>query len=284
MPALVTPFHPDESLDLEAHTANVASLWERGVEGVVIAGSNGEGPYLEPGERAALAAAARRAAPDAFVLVGVGAESLRGARAMCAEAAAAEADGVLVLTPATLVRSRPDLIEGFFDDLADVAPLPVYLYSVPKVTGVELPVEAAVRLSAHRNVAGMKDSGGVPERCVAIANGAPAGFAMFAGASAAVSAAVAGGCHGAITASANYAPTLVAEVIATAGRPDAAAAHERLLRLSGEVERFGVAGVKYAAGRTGLRGGHLRRPLRPLSAEAAAAIDAAIDAARVEPV
>ena len=68
------------------------------------------------------------------------------------------ADAVLAMTPTTLVRHRPDLVEGFFSDLADAAPLPVFLYSVPKVTAYELPLDVAIRLAAHGNVAGMKDS------------------------------------------------------------------------------------------------------------------------------
>ena len=161
-------------------------------------------------------------------------------------------------------------------DLADAAPLPVFLYSVPKVTAYELPLDAAIRLAAHANVAGMKDSGGDPVRCITVAAGAPQGFWMFAGASAAVAPSVAGGVHGSVTASANYAPELVTAVVAAAGTPEANPLHERLLRLSGAVERHGVAAVKYAATRTGLAGGLSRRPLREITAAMAADIDAAL--------
>jgi dihydrodipicolinate synthase/N-acetylneuraminate lyase len=279
MPAIITPFTPEGEIAETAHEGNVARLWARGIHGVVIGGSNGEGPYLETGERRLLAAIARRAAPDGFVMVGLAAESLRAAWAMAAEAAEAGADAVLAMTPTTLVRQRDDLVEGFYRDLADASPLPVLLYSVPKVTGYELPTESALRLAAHPNVVGMKDSGGDPARAVAIAGGTPAGFIVFAGASVAVAPAVAGGAHGAITASANYAPELVAEVVAAAGTAAAEGLHERLLHLSAAVERHGVAGVKYAAGRTGLAGGAIRRPLRPLEPAATAEIDAALTAA-----
>ena len=279
MPAIITPFTESGTIDHEAHRSNVADLWEREVYGVVIGGSTGEGPYLEPGERQMLAADARKAAPDGFVIVGLAAESLRAAEAMAAEAAEAGADAVLAMTPTTLVRHRIDLVEGFFSDLADASPLPVFLYSVPRVTAYELPTESAIRLAAHPNIVGMKDSGGDPVRCVSIATSAPRGFWMFAGASAAVAPSVAGGAHGAVTASANYAPGLVAEVIAAAGSPEGAAPHDRLLRLSGAIERHGVAAVKYAATRTGLRGGHPRRPLRPIGVTEAAEVDAALEEA-----
>ncbi len=280
MPAIVTPFGPDGEIDAGGHADNVARLWDRGVAGAVIAGSNGEGPYLEPGERRLLAATARRAAPNGFVAVGLSAESLRGAQAMTTEAVDADADAILVITPTTLVRGNDALVEGFYTDVADWSPLPVFLYSVPKITGYELPLAVAIRLAEHRNVVGMKDSGGDPARAVAIAAAAPAGFVMLAGASAAVAAAVAGGAYGAVTASANYAPELVAAVVSSAGADPGL--HRRLVQLSAAVERHGVAGVKYAASRTGLVGGHSRLPLQPISPEAATEIDAALAAAAVQ--
>src|SRR3970282_1957556 len=81
MPAIITPFTESGTIDHEAHRSNVADLWEREVYGIVIGGSTGEGPYLEPGERQMLAADARKAAPDGFVILGLAAEPLRGAAA-----------------------------------------------------------------------------------------------------------------------------------------------------------------------------------------------------------
>lgn len=51
MPALVTPYDADGELDLDAQGHNVSRLTEFGIEVFVLAGSNGEGPYPEPGER-----------------------------------------------------------------------------------------------------------------------------------------------------------------------------------------------------------------------------------------
>ncbi|OFW67075.1 MAG: hypothetical protein A2Z12_04085 [Actinobacteria bacterium RBG_16_68_21] len=283
MPALITPFGEEGRLDLAAHHDNVGRLWARGVTGVAIGGSNGEGPYLEPSERHALAAVARRAAPEAFVLVGIAAESLRGAMEMAGEAARAGADALLVMTPSTLVRHRSDLIEGFYEDLAGVTDLPIFLYSVPRVTALELPLETALRLSRVDGIAGMKDSGGDPTRVATLASQAPAGFFTFAGSSVAIAPAMATGpVHGALTASVNYAPELVAEVVAAAGTDASQDPHDRLVRLSGSIEQHGVAAVKYAAGRTGLIGGFPRRPLRPVGDEVRRDVEAALAEAGIE--
>ena len=278
--AVITPFGTEGRIDLGAHHDNVGALWDRGVAGVAIGGSTGEGPYLEPGERHALGAVARRAAPDGFILVGIAAESLRGAIEMAGEAERAGADALLVMTPTTLIRHRSDLLERFYVDLARVVDLPIVLYSVPRVTGVEIPLDAATRLSRLEGIAGMKDSGGDPVRCAALASEAPEDFYTFAGSSAAIAPAMAlGRVHGSITASGNYAPELVAAVVESAGTDAPQGLHDRLVKLSGAIEQHGVAAVKYAAERTGLTAGIPRLPLRPVDDTISRAVDAALDEA-----
>ena len=59
LPALVTPFTRSGDLDLAAHRYNLTFLTSQGIKGFLIAGSTGEGPYLEPGERLSLLEVAR---------------------------------------------------------------------------------------------------------------------------------------------------------------------------------------------------------------------------------
>jgi dihydrodipicolinate synthase/N-acetylneuraminate lyase len=275
MPAIITPFDDDGSVDLEAHAVNVRLLSAAGIAGFAIGGSNGEGPYLESGDRAALAAVTREVAPDAFVLVGTVAESLRMALAQVGEAADGGADAILATTPTTLVRYRPDSVTEYYEALADAAPVPVFLYSVPRVTAYDLPLDVAIGLAAHHNVAGIKDSSGDLDRARTLV---AAPFSVYVGASAIVSSGMAAGARGAITASTNYAPSLVMEVVDSATEGDIGP-QERLTTLAKTVEQYGVPGVKYAATRAGLIGGVSRLPLRPPSPDACKAIDAALEAA-----
>ena len=48
----------------------------------------------------------------------------------------------------------------FYEKVADASPVPVLLYSVPIYAGVDLSVQAVVKLSHHPNIIGLKDSGG----------------------------------------------------------------------------------------------------------------------------
>ncbi len=277
MPALLTPFTAGGDLDLAAHAANVSFLSDNGLEGLLIAGSTGEGPYLEQGERASLIAAAREAA-DTYLLCGINGETLRSARSQIHEAADAGADAVLVITPTTLARNRHGLVEGFYLDVADGSPVPVFLYTVPPVTGYELPADVVARLSGHENIVGMKDSGGDTARLDQLTDAIRAGFMVFIGASRAVKDGLERGAYGAITASANYAYAELLRLVDTARKDDAAAAaiQDAVTAVSAAIEPGGVPATKAAAGLAGLDGGFPRAPLRVPDQEAAAAIEAAV--------
>lgn len=269
MPALITPFDASGRLDDDAHRHNVGLVADRGGRGVVVGGSTGQGPYLEAGERRRLVDGARAAA-DVAVVCGVFAETVRQAAAQAAEAE--HADAVLVVTPGTLVRSMPHALVSFYEDVADASEVPVLLYSVPRVTGIELDVDRIRELAEHPNIVGFKDSGGQPGRFAASSD-VPAGFHRYCGASAVLTDAHRAGATGAITASANYALTDVS--LAVAGD---AKAQRRLAPLAATVEAHGVAGTMVAAEVTGMRVGVPRRPLRPPGPEAVSAISAAVSA------
>jgi 4-hydroxy-2-oxoglutarate aldolase len=265
MPALITPFTRRGELDKKAHVGNVRSLAERGIEGFVIGGSNGEGPYLEPGERHDLVKAIRRR--KTHIMCGVAAESTRQALAMVEEATTAGADSILVMTPTTAVRGRDDAIVDYYRTIADTATLPVFLYSVPPVTAYSLPVELIARLSRHENIFGIKDSSGDVVRLQSIVDATPGDFIVYSGASKALTGAMAVGCYGAITGSGNYAPELVLETLHRAKENPISARRnqKRLSRLSADIEAHGVPGVKAAARAAGLEPGYPRQPLSRLS-------------------
>ncbi len=279
MPALITPFDADGEIDLDAHHHNLDVLVGRGVTGFLVAGSTGEGPYLEPGERGRLLAAARAAHGDRIYLTcGVAAESLRQGIGQVTEAAAEGAESAVVLTPTSLARGNHAAVHDYYLGLAEASPIPILLYSVPAVTGYELPIDQIVMLSAHPNIVGMKDSGGRPVRIQELRSRIDDGFVIHAGASSMLAQSMAAGGGGAITASANYVPEFVRHVVETSHRSQAAAdlLQQRLTILVREVESHGIPGTKAAAAEAGLRPGFPRAPLRPLTGESRTRVVAAL--------
>lgn len=281
LPALVTPFTAAGELDLKAHAHNVKLLAEAGYEGFLLAGSTGEGPYVEPGERARLTKSVRRR--KTHIMVGIAAETTRAGLRLVDEAADAGADSLLVLTPTTMARGRDEAVARYFGAIADHSPVPVLLYSVPPYTGYSLPVPTIEKLARHRNVVGMKDSSGDVVRLQAIVDAAPKDFILYNGASRAFTAATAVGCYGAISASGNYAPDLVLEVLRQAGDNPTSArvAQKKLTSLSSAVEAHGVPGIKAAAAGIGLKPGLPRQPLAPMARAAATELGKLAKAARV---
>ena len=262
MAALITPFDEHGSIDEAAHRHNLSQLTEWGLSGFLIGGSTGQGPYLEPGERGVLTATARdELGPSAFLLTGVSAQSVRQAAGQIAEAADGGADAVLVTTPTVLLRKNAELVESFYGLVADLSPLPLFCYSVPAVTGYELPIESAAAICAHPNIVGIKDSGGDPNRIGPILRRIGEGHYFFVGASRIVQEAFALGAYGSITASGNYAPELAA-----AARDDADA-QDRLSSIASNVEWHGLAGTYAAAEMVGLRPGTMRPPLIEMATE-----------------
>jgi 4-hydroxy-2-oxoglutarate aldolase len=277
--AHITPFDRAGEIDLAAYRHNLSTLWERGIRGFLIAGSTGEGPYLEVGERQTLVKEARkRLGRRAYLTCGIAAETERQAMAMIKEAADAKADSALVITPTTLTRNRMAYVEAFYRDIADESPLPLLIYSVPGVTAFELPEDSVARLADHPHIIGIKDSGGHPVRLQRIIASVPDDFIVFTGATQSITLAMTAGAHGAITASTNYLPEKVLETVTFARRNPIKARplQQEISKISAAVEVHGIPGVKAAAKAAGLQPGYPRLPLAPLSEPESARLHALI--------
>src|SRR5207247_394252 len=110
----------------------------------------------------------------------------------------------------------------FYTAVADASPVPVVLYNVTMFTGVNLLPETAAKLSAHPNIAGIKDSGGDVTVIADLVAGCRPGFAVFAGSTSALYASLVVGATGATIGPAAVAPDLCAGLMSAveAGRHD----------------------------------------------------------------
>jgi 4-hydroxy-2-oxoglutarate aldolase len=178
-----TPFRRDEELDLPALEENLSRWCATGIRGFAVMGSTGEFPALSREEKGTLlAAVADKVKGKKILLAGTGCESLRETLLLSREAAALGYDALLVLPPHYYKGSMTDAaLERYFLDLADLAPLPLFLYNMPANTGINLSPALTVRLAAHPNVAGIKDSTFSASQLAAIAAEMPKDFRLFAG-------------------------------------------------------------------------------------------------------
>lgn len=270
-PPVPTFFHADESLDLETLREHITRLRDRGIEGFVALGSNGEAVHLEPDERREVITTIRAAAgPNAQVFAGTGTFSTRGTIALCRLAAEVGADIALVLPPAYYRGQMSGLaLRAHFLAVADASPLPVMIYNMPaNAAGLDLDAETIIALSAHPNIAGMKDSSGNTAKLAEVAAGAREGFAVLAGSAGFLLPALTVGASGAIAALANIAPEPCLHLLALfrEGKLDEARRLQaRLVPINTAVTSgYGVAGLKAALQFVAHYGGDPRRPLAPL--------------------
>jgi 4-hydroxy-2-oxoglutarate aldolase len=266
---LPTPFDAGEEIAWPQLRDNLAR-WERTeLTGVVVLGSNGEFPYLDPGEKERLIAFVRENFPrERPVIAGTGCESTRETIRLTRRAAALGADAALVLNPSYYKGAMTDAaLKEFFLAVAEASPIPVLLYNMPRNTGINLSAELVAALSAHPNIAGVKDSGGNIVQIAETVAGAREGFAVFAGSGGFLLATLLMGGVGGTLAVANLLPGHGAKIAALAaeGRVEEARRLQlEILPLNAAVTtRWGVAGLKAALDLLGYYGGPPRRPSLP---------------------
>ena len=169
-PAITTPFYPDGRLYLRKLEHNVERYSRTPVAGLTVLGSTGEAVMLSDDEsREVLRTARQAAAPHKVLLAGVGRESLLETLRLADFAAEQQYDALLVRTPHYYGPAmRPLELLTFYRALADRAALPVVLYSIPKFTHLEIPVEVVAELAHHPNIIAIKDSSGSLDRLAAL--------------------------------------------------------------------------------------------------------------------
>lgn len=274
-PPIPTLFDQDTGdVSPAAVTANVRSLMETPLAGVLALGSNGEAPLLTEAESDRVVAAAREAVPaDRVLLVGTGRESTRATVDASLRAAALGADAVMVRAPFFYggQMSQAALL-AHFRAVADASPVPVVLYNLPGVTGFSLTAGLVEQLAEHGNVAGLKETSTDLDRLGRFAVIRPDRFAVLSGSAPVLYPALCAGAVGGILAVANILPSACIAILedVRAGRHESALALQRRLVLIAQLVStvHGVAGLKAALEMIGQAGGPLRPPLRPLASEA----------------
>jgi 4-hydroxy-2-oxoglutarate aldolase len=272
-----TPFGAGGEVDAAALGRNI-ELWnETGVAGYVALGSTGERVHLDERERALVVETARERVPsDMPFVVGVGGQGTRGAIEECGRAARQGADAVLVLTPHFYKGAMSQVsLASHFERVADSSHAPVILYNIPQNTGVALAPETVARLSAHENIAGIKDSSGDVANfveMVRLVGERAEGFALMTGHAGVFYTALTAGAVGGILAAGCVLPRLCVEIYeaARAGRHERARESQRRLApvARAVTVRFGVGGLKYALDLLGFKGGAVRAPLASPDEEA----------------
>jgi 4-hydroxy-tetrahydrodipicolinate synthase len=157
--AMVTPFAPDGSVDLDAAAALATTLVDSHAhDGIVVNGTGGEAPTTSDREKADLVRAVVDAVGDrAHVVAGVGTNDTAHTLELAAAAEKAGADGLLAVTPYYSKPPQAGLL-AHFRALADATGLPVTLYDIPHRAGTAIASETLLRLAEHPRIVAVKDA------------------------------------------------------------------------------------------------------------------------------
>ncbi|HEX6973747.1 MAG TPA: 4-hydroxy-tetrahydrodipicolinate synthase, partial [Vicinamibacterales bacterium] len=179
--ALVTPFHLDGSLD-EAGVRRLARRQiDAGIHFLVPCGTTGETPTLTADERTRVVElVVREAAGRVPVLAGAGGYNTHEVIESAQRMASAGADGILSVTP-YYNKPTPEGLFQHYSAIAEAVPLPIVVYNVPGRTGCNVDVATITRLSAIRNIVGVKEASGNVTQMCEICAAVPENFLVLSG-------------------------------------------------------------------------------------------------------
>jgi 4-hydroxy-2-oxoglutarate aldolase len=272
-PPIITPFTPNGDIEFQHLVTNLDRWNQQPLSGYVVGGSNGEFVSLSSEERVDVIRAVREVAPSNRLLIaGSGMQSTRATIELTHRMAEVGADAAIVVTPSYYKAMMSSIVlENHYQQVADASPIPILLYNVPANTGVDLKVEAVVRLADHPNVIGIKESGGSVAKIGIMVHRTPEDFQVLAGSAGFMLGALAVGAVGVIGALANIAGQELVDILAhfRAGDHDIARTIQlRLVEVNTAVTtRFGIPGLKAAMDMLGYYGGPVRLPLLSLGEE-----------------
>jgi len=158
--ALVTPFHPDGSVNVEKFRELAVFLADHGSDGLVVSGTTGESPTLSDAEKLELFAAAVDAVGDrASVVAGTGTNDTAHSAKLTAKAHELGVDAFLVVTP---YYNKPPqrAIVRHFEEIAARTDKPIVVYNIPSRVVVNIEPETIAELGSIENVGAVKQANG----------------------------------------------------------------------------------------------------------------------------
>ena len=280
--ASITPFKPDESLDLDRLGPHLDFMIGDGIKGVMVIGGCGEYANLTPQDRRDVVTEAVRVVDGRVpVVVGALAPSTREVVDIGDHAAAAGADAMLVLPPYYIKPSFDGVLQHF-ETVVKETGLDVIAYNIPGRTGTNLLIEHLRELADIPGVVALKECerdvaaislkiAALEERLPILSGDDDLGFATLLS-----------GSRGAIWASANLAPKLCVALYdaCVAGNVDEALKlHNRLNAIFATWMLPNHPGpLKEAMALAGRDVGRARSPLQPMTQQQRDAVKAALEA------
>lgn len=157
--AIVTPMN-ENGVDYDAFGRLIDWQIEQGINGLVVAGTTGEGSTLSDEEhREVLAYAVKRINGRVPCIAGTGSNDTAYAIELTKYACSIGFDAMLVVTPYYNKATQKGLVK-MFNAIADASTKPIIVYNIPSRTGVNIEPATFVELAKHPRIAAIKEASG----------------------------------------------------------------------------------------------------------------------------
>lgn len=288
IPAVTTKFTTDDRLDHAEMERCFTLLMEAGCDGLVVAGSLGEGPMLSHDEKIEVLATAQKVAGGKPVLMTINEASTRDGAALAKRAAKAGAHGLMIV-PSPIYHTNPVETIATLKAVAAAGGLPVMIYSNRLAYRVDVSVDDMEELAKDPLFVAIKESSDDIRRSTDIINRFGTRFDLFTGVDNLAYEAL---CVGAIGWIAGLVTAFPRETVAIfqlmkQGRRDEALSIYRWFRplLDLDVSTYLVQNIKLAEVHAIGTNDRVRMPRQPLAGERRATVEKIIkDALAVRPV
>src|SRR5699024_5201375 len=166
--AIVTPMHPDGSVDWDSLARLVDWHIDQGTDGIVAMGTTGESATLGFREHDEIIERVVEIVDKRIpVIAGTGGNATDEAIRLTRHASRVGADASLLVCPYYNKPSQEGLYRHFHA-IAMAVDMPLVLYNVPSRTGVDLLPETVARLAGIDNIVAIKEAKGPLERIHAV--------------------------------------------------------------------------------------------------------------------
>jgi 4-hydroxy-tetrahydrodipicolinate synthase len=227
--ALVTPFQ-NGRCDLDSTRRLAAHLHSRGVDGVLVGGTTGEGALLSADERILMVGAVAEIFGDRVVAGAFGATATEVA-ASTSDLRAAGARAIAVLPPPYVSLTATQMYDHYAA-IAGASQLPVVLYNFLGQTPSAIPTDVTLALADHPGIIATKQSRpALDADFVQLISSAPPGFPVLVGNPLLMLSAASIGASGAILALANVEPDRLVTLWRSIAQDDYASARTQLREL-----------------------------------------------------
>ena len=287
LPAVTTKFTEDDRLDHAEMERCFGLQMDAGCDGIIVAGSLGEGPMLSHDEKIEVLKTARKVAGKKPVLLTVNEAATREAAVIAKRAAREGADGLMIV-PSPIYHTNPKETVDALKAVAAAGDLPVMIYSNRVAYRVDVTVADMEELASDERFVAIKESSDDIRRATQILTRFGNRFDVFTGVDNLAFEALSVGCVGWVAGLVVAFPkeTVAIYRLMQEGRREEALAIYRWFRplLDLDVSTYLVQNIKLAEVHAIGTNDRVRMPRQPLSGERRTAVEKIIrDALAVRP-